>query len=153
VARRTKEANAQYQREYRARKAAERAEAAGETPKKPAAPRTPRGPRPRSARRHRDAVTKMLRTTGLGHVADEAPLVQLVKDLAYDLDTGAGNEVYAKYLAALKDVRRVLAYSARPQKLTEPIPPAAAPVEPEDDGDELATVDELEAFRTSRGIG
>lgn len=63
----------------------------------------------RKAGSHRRAVTRMLRSTGLLRIPEEAPLVELVKSLAAELDAGGGSRVYQAYLSALKDVRRVLA--------------------------------------------
>ncbi|MFF7683173.1 hypothetical protein ACFZA2_10460 [Microbacterium sp. NPDC007973] len=62
-----------------------------------------------ATRRHRNAVTRMLRASGLLRVAEEAPLVELLKDLAAEMDAGGGARTRADYLSALKDVRRVLA--------------------------------------------
>lgn len=95
----------------------------------------------------------MLRVTGLLHVPEEAPLVQLVKDLAFDLDDGGGKEVYAKYLSALKDVRRVLAYSARPSSSADPAPTSSEPERDESVDTEAAPVNSLADFRKQRGIG
>lgn len=64
-------------------------------------PRTKQGP-------HRASVTRMLRATGLVNVPEEAPLVELVKALAAEMDSSPGARVRADYLSALKDVRRVL---------------------------------------------
>lgn len=62
-----------------------------------------------AGRRHRNAVTRMLRASGLLKVSEEAPLVELLKDLAGEMDAGGGARTRADYLSALKDVRRVLA--------------------------------------------
>jgi len=64
--------------------------------------------RPRPDRTNRDALSRMLRTTGLASMADEAPLVALLKRLAKKLDEGGGTRDEAMYLSALKDARRVL---------------------------------------------
>lgn len=81
----------------------------------PAARRTPRT--------HRNAVTRMLRVTGLLNVPEEAPLVALVKELAREMDEGGGTRARADYLSALKDVRRVLNMSeGRPRKSADPAP-------------------------------
>jgi hypothetical protein len=50
----------------------------------------------------------MLRATGLLRIPEEAPLVELVKSLAREMDAGGGSRTYSAYLSALKDVRRVL---------------------------------------------
>jgi hypothetical protein len=57
---------------------------------------------------HAAAVTRMLRATGLLRIPEEAPLVELVKSLAREMDAGGGSRTYSAYLSALKDVRRVL---------------------------------------------
>lgn len=104
---------------------------------------------------HRRAVTRMLRATGLVHVPEEAPLVELVKELADEMDERPGARTRADYLSALKDVRRVLAVGARPTSSADPKPMAdlvdevadAASAEP------AAPVNSLAAFREKRGIG
>lgn len=70
---------------------------------------------------HRRAVNKMLRATELGKDPVEAPLVELVKSLADDLDAGVGGErAKAAYLSALKDVRRVAALRSRDEASVGP---------------------------------
>lgn len=95
----------------------------------------------------------MLRATGLLHVPEEAPLVELVKSLATELDDGGGSRTYAAYIAALKDVRRVLSVSARPKSSPDLPAPAVEP-EPDEAGEVgAAPVNSLAAFRQARGIG
>jgi len=148
---RTPEAHREYMRAYRARKKAEAAAAkrsgGGNTVTKPAKPpREKLGP-------HRAAVTRMLRSTGLLHVPEEAPLVELVKTLAAELDAGAEGAVASRYRAALADVRRVLAYSGRPKSSADPAPPAEeAQPAPAPAAEPTAPVNSLAAFKQSRGI-
>lgn len=59
--------------------------------------------------RYAKALTRVLRSTGLLHVPEEALLVELLRDLARDLDGGAGARTKTQFLSALKDLRRVLA--------------------------------------------
>jgi hypothetical protein len=96
----------------------------------------------------------MLRSTGLVHVPEEAPLVELVKSLAAELDAGAEGAVASRYRAALADVRRVLAYSGRPKSSADPAPPAEE-AEPatRSEAEPAAPVNSLAAFKQKRGIG
>jgi len=98
----------------------------------------------------------MLRSTGLNHIAEEAPLVDYLKALADELDDGFDPKTRAQYLAALKDVRRVLTYNARPKSSAD----SGAPAEPAEPPSEEASQDEappkvnsLAAFRAAKGIG
>jgi hypothetical protein len=68
---------------------------------------------------HQKAVTGTLRATGLLHRPAEAPLVELVKSLAAEMDAGGGAGTRADYLSALKDVRRVMS-----TPYAKPKPPA-----------------------------
>lgn len=61
-----------------------------------------------SPRPHRAALTRMLRATGLAQVPEEAPLVELLRTLADELDNGGGSRPRIEYRAALKDARMVL---------------------------------------------
>ena len=103
-----------------------------------------------ASREHRNAVTRLLRASGLLQVPEEAPLVALVKSLAKELDEGGGSRAYTAYLSALKDVRRVLA--AAPGAAGASTPPVvekdSAPVEP--DGVEPEVAD-FESFRRAKG--
>lgn len=114
-------------------------------------PRQPAGP-------NRKAITRMLRATGLLHVPEEAPLVELLKQLASEIDAGAGSRAQQQYLSALKDLRRALnSHPVRERPPTEarrtagakvphprpPVPQDSSPFE-----DQVpAPIDELEAFR------
>jgi hypothetical protein len=70
----------------------------------------------------------MLRATGLAHVPEEAPLVELLRALADEMDNEPGARVRAEYLSALKDVRRVLNSSGgRPRGSADTPAPAVAP--------------------------
>jgi hypothetical protein len=146
------EAHRAYMRAYRARKkaetAAEKRSAAGSVDTK--AKRPPR----KKAGPHRAAVTRMLTATGLVHVAEEAPLVELVKSLAAELDEGAEGAVASRYRAALADVRKVLAYSGRPKSSADPTPPAEeAQPDPTSGAEPTARVNSLAAFKQAHGIG
>ncbi|MFP7833123.1 hypothetical protein [Marisediminicola sp. LYQ134] len=147
-----KEKRRAYMREYRARK---RREAAEPTPPKQAEnvlppptdfKRPPPGP-------HRKAVTRMLKSTGLAHVPEEAPLIELLRDLADEMDRNPSPRLTTQYRGTLKDVRAVLKYApGRPQSSPE-TKPKAAPEEPVDPEEVEATVSSLAAFRTAHGIG
>lgn len=103
-----------------------------------------------ASREHRNAVTRLLRASGLLQVPEEAPLVALVKSLAKELDEGGGSRAYTAYLSALKDVRRVLA--AAPGSAGASTVPVvekdSAPVEP--DGVEPEVAD-FASFRRAKG--
>lgn len=101
----------------------------------------------RSAGPHRRAVTRMLRATGLAQMPDEAPLVELVKDLARELDEGGGARTRAAYLSALKDVRRVLDAAAVPRGTSKGTSPDPAPSVPE-----VPEPTSLAKFKAARGI-
>lgn len=106
-------------------------------------------------RRHRSALTRMLRSTGLAHVPEEAPLVELLRTLADEMDNGPTTRARAEYLSALKDVRRVLNSSyARPTGSADITAAAAAAaaaaapsVEPVPDAP-----NDLASFKQRRGI-
>ncbi|PPF64549.1 hypothetical protein C5E11_03930 [Clavibacter michiganensis] len=100
----------------------------------------------------------MLRSTGLAHVPEEAPLVELLRTLADEMDSGhATTRARAEYLSALKDVRRVLNSSyARPTGSADiaaaaaaaaAVPAAAPSVEPVPDAP-----NDLASFKQRRGI-
>lgn len=149
---RSREAQREYMRNYRARKRAEReAAAATDAPDPPASATTE--PAAASPPRHLPAVEKMLRDSGLDRSSEEGPLVEVIKDLAAELDAGGGARTRQQYLTALRDARRVLAAApgvpgAGGQDDNESEPPAseeqAAPViDPE--------VADFASFRRAKG--
>lgn len=112
---------------------------------------------PRKAERpHRAALTRMLRHTGLANVPEEAPLVELLRSLADELDKGGGSRPRIEYRAALKDARMVLNATVRGKPKSAPdVPVPTTPAEgveqPSDD--ELAEPTSLAKFKEERGIG
>lgn len=103
-----------------------------------------------TSRVHRAAVTRMLRATGLTSVPEEAPLVELVKHLAAEMDANGGERTKAAYLSALKDVRKVLdGRAGRAEKPVVVRPAASAAVE-----EAAAAVEpnDLAKFKAKRGI-
>jgi hypothetical protein len=75
---------------------------------------------PRKAERpHRAALTRMLRSTGLAQMSDEAPLVELLRSLADEIDAGGGSRPRIEYRNALKDARAVLNAAAKPSRGTK----------------------------------
>lgn len=113
---------------------------------------------PAPSRTHRNAVTRMLRATGLANIPEEAPLVAYIKDLAKEMDEEPSSRSKAAYLSALKDVRRVLDGGARrtprPRgKAADPAPAAAekkaaeAPAKTEEE-----EPNDLTRFKRKRGI-
>lgn len=105
----------------------------------------------RSPRHYRDALTRVLRATGLLHVPEAALLVATLKDLALQLDEGAGQRVMALWISAHKDLQRFLAGHAvrsskpaagkKPAAEEKPTPPAPAPRR-----------NDLAEFKTKHGI-
>lgn len=103
---RSREQQREYMREYRARKKAE-AQAAEPAVSAPSATPSPGVTPP--AGRHAAAVERMLQESGLGTLDEEGPLVELLKDLAAELDREATARTRQQYLTALRDARKVLA--------------------------------------------
>lgn len=110
---------------------------------------------------HAKALTRMLKATGLLHMPEEAMLVELLRDLAADLDNGAGARTRTAYLSALKDLRRALDGGARRRVVrAKPEPAAAAPPPPappaaaeaDDPTSDVAAPNSLADFKKRRGI-
>lgn len=85
----------------------------------------------KSERPHRAALTRMLRATGLAQMPDEAPLVELLRSLADEIDAGGGSRPRIEYRNALKDARAVLNAAAKPARGTKAPAVREAEVEPE----------------------
>jgi len=103
------------------------------------------------------SLERMLRTTGLGSMPDEAPLVFLLRRLAKKLDAGGGTRDEAMYLSALKDARRVLngaAAPAKPVRVSAAQRKAAAASEVIEQPAivQPAAPDDLQRFRQEHGI-
>lgn len=149
---RSREAQREYMRNYRARKRAEREAAAVADAPALSSSATPKPPAV-SSPRHLPAVEKMLRDSGLDRSTEEAPLVEVIKDLAAELDAGGNARTRQQYLSALRDARRVLAAApgvsgASGKDESEPDTPAseepAAPaIDPE--------VADFASFRRAKG--
>lgn len=93
----------------------------------------------KSSRPHRAALTRMLRVTGLAHIPEEAPLVELLRTLADEIDDGGGSRPRIEFRNALRDARAVLNASGRPRgsadvpsKADPPVPSVDVPAEPND---------------------
>jgi hypothetical protein len=142
---RTKEQDREYQRLRRARRAADAVNAGGVMESGVTSPSSGR----KRAGAHRAAVTRMLRATGLAHAPEEAPLVELVKALALEMDEAPSASTSSRYRAALADVRRVLDRAARPVSPAQPGPSQQSDAAAE----KSATVSSLQAFKDARGIG
>lgn len=105
---------------------------------------------------HRAALTRMLRHTGLAHVPEEAPLVELLRTLADELDNGGGSRPRIEYRAALKDARMVLNTTARGKPKASPDVPVPKPSTEADSApadEELDEPTSLAKFKEERGIG
>ncbi|GAA3947948.1 hypothetical protein [Microbacterium soli] len=102
-----------------------------------------------SPRPHRAALTRMLRATGLAHVPEEAPLVELLRSLADELDNGGGSRPRIEYRNALRDARAVLNSTVR-----SPVRKAPDVSEPEMDEkpDPEPKPNDLAAFKQRKGI-
>lgn len=107
----------------------------------------------KSDRPHRAALTRMLRATGLARVPEEAPLVELLRTLADELDSGGGSRPRIEYRAALKDARLVL--KAAPGSAGVSKPPADEDDTDTADESEVPVVDpevaDFESFKRAKG--
>lgn len=103
-----------------------------------------------SPRPYRAALTRMLRATGLANVPEEAPLVELLRQLADELDEGGGSRPRIEWRNALRDARAVLNQTVRaPVKRAPDVAPAAD----EKPADEKAPkTNDLAAFKQRKGI-
>jgi hypothetical protein len=106
-----------------------------------------------STRPHRAALTRMLRATGLANFPEEAPLVELLRTLADEIDEGGGSRPRIEFRNALRDARQVVAAKAKGQA----VPPSGGslmpPSQPEVEGEseQLETqVTDMEKFRRGR---
>lgn len=110
------------------------------------------------SRRHRAALTRVLRATGLVNVPEEALLVELLRDLAKELDEGGGARTRIAYLSATKDLRRVLSElggrrvtgSSEPSVQKKAIAAAEAAVV--DEESEQPVPNDLAVFKQKRGM-
>lgn len=86
-------------------------------------------------------------------MGEEAPLVELLKDLAAEMDAGGGTRARADYLSALKDVRRVLssAPGSAGASAVERAEKNAAPAEKPVETDEDAGVADFASFKRAKG--
>ncbi|HEY9310249.1 MAG TPA: hypothetical protein VIP82_20795 [Microbacterium sp.] len=142
---RSREKQREYMRAYRARKKAETKESqAASKPEVPSSSATGAPDATPTPGRHAAAVDRMLQESGLSRLDEEGPLVELLKDLAAELDAGAEPRTRQQYLTALRDARRVLAAAPGsagvggsdpdekdPPVAEEPEVPAAPAVDPE----------------------
>jgi hypothetical protein len=103
-------------------------------------------------RAHRAALTRMLRHTGLSRMPDEAPLVELLRMLADELDNGGGSRARAEYLSALKDARRVLNGASSRPRAAESKTTKQDAVAPADEADDTPPPSNLLKFKNERGI-
>lgn len=103
-----------------------------------------------SSRPHRAALTRMLRATGLANVPEEAPLVELLRTLADEVDAGGGSRPRTELRNALKDARAVLNSTVK-----SPVrkAPDASALEPEGHAvPETGKPNDLAAFKAKKGI-
>ncbi|WP_146079278.1 hypothetical protein [Rathayibacter sp. AY1A4] len=100
-------------------------------------------------RLHRAALTRYLRATGLVQVPEAAPVVEMLRALADELDAGGGQRPRAEYRQYLKLANQLYDTSPR-RKKAAPEPPAQQPavIAPEPS----KKVSSLAAFKEGRGI-
>ena len=105
-----------------------------------------------STRPHRAALTRMLRATGLAQVPEEAPLVELLRTLADELDNGGGSRPRIEYRAALKDARAVLKLAPGAAGASKVLPTdEEEPLEAEEAEVVDPEVADFESFRRAKG--
>lgn len=103
-----------------------------------------------SPRPYRAALTRMLRSTGLANVPEEAPLVELLRQLADELDSGGGSRPRIEWRNALRDARAVLNSTVRApvKRAPDTAPPAdESPADPK-----TPKANDLAAFKERKGI-
>ncbi|KTR87061.1 hypothetical protein NS354_01830 [Leucobacter chromiiresistens] len=93
----------------------------------------------------------MLRATGLAHVSEEAPLVELVKLLAREMDESPSASTATQYRAALSEVRKVLEAAAAPNR--EPKRVRGVQTADAAAGEVLPEPTSLAKFKQQRNIG
>jgi hypothetical protein len=79
-----------------------------------------------ATRRHRAALTRYLRATGLVHVPEASMVVEMLRDLALELDEGGGQRPRAEYRQYIKLANSL--FDTTPRRVKKPA--AAAPAEP-----------------------
>ncbi|MGA6128823.1 hypothetical protein [Microbacterium sp. NPDC064943] len=104
----------------------------------------------KSQRPHRAALTRMLRATGLAQMPDEAPLVELLRSLADEIDNGGGSRPRIEYRNALKDARAVLNAAAKPVRGTKA--PAEKVAEEPEPASPAGVPDNLLQFEQKHGL-
>ncbi len=107
-----------------------------------------------STRPHRAALTRMLKATGLAQVPEEAPLIELLRTLADEIDEGGGSRPRIEFRNALRDARQVLAAAAKRRETGDGEGSLMPPSKPADDeveeSVESETVTDMEKFRQGR---
>lgn len=107
-----------------------------------------------STRPHRAALTRMLRATGLARIPDEAPLVELLRTLADEIDEGGGSRPRIEFRNALRDARQVVAARAKaqapPSTSGSLIPQSKPDDEADADAEAASEVTDIEKFRQRR---
>jgi hypothetical protein len=94
----------------------------------------------------------MLRATGLANMPEEAPLVELLRTLADEIDEGGGSRPRIEWRNALRDARQVVAAKAKAQTA----PPTGGSLMPPSQPDEETPaepetpVTDMEKFRQGR---
>ena len=106
-----------------------------------------------SSRPYRAALTRYLRATGLAQIPEEAPLVELLRQLADELDAGGGSRPRIEWRNALRDARAVLAKAPGAQGASRIKRPKTVPkVEPEEEAAApKPEVADFESFRRAKG--
>jgi hypothetical protein len=95
----------------------------------------------------------MLRATGLAQMPDEAPLVELLRSLADEIDAGGGSRPRIEYRNALKDARAVLNAAVKPARGSSTRKPEPLADEPSDAAaPEADPPDNLLRFEQKHGL-
>jgi len=105
-----------------------------------------------SNRQYRNAVTRMLRATGLNSVPEAALLVVTLKDLAEQLDNGGGGRVMTAWISAQTKLQRFLegrAERAEKKPVGRPKKPVAEAEEP---SPPAPSENDLTKFKREHGI-
>lgn len=101
-------------------------------------------------RPHRRALTRYLRATGLEGVPEAAPVVEMLRALAYELDGGGGQRPRAEYRQYLKLANQLYDTSPRRKKSTPA--PTVAKEPPAEKPVASKKVSVLADFKLERGI-
>lgn len=113
----------------------------------------------KASRRHLMAVNKAVRAAGLDEQGLDAPMVELTRDLARQMDAasvdGPSARLFAAYLSATKDLSRAAERVAAEKRRGKPASEGGAPEVGADGRAKLQAVekDPLAAFNEKHNVG